>query len=299
MNEIPLRFSADDGFELAGTLYETRGGQRGISVLVNAATGVARSYYAPYARFLADQGFSVLTYDYRLVGDSVAGEWSGAPPTMQDWGERDTAAAIDWLRRERPQYSIVCVGHSFGGSALGLAWNNHQVRGLLGVAAQSSYWKLWAWWPPHRRLLLGLLWAAIVPLSVRWLGYFPGARFGLANLPAGMALNWARWCRDPNYLTDHYGRPLRQYFEAYRGRVRLYCFSDDQFLAPRRAVETLAGYYKNAGLEMVHARPADWGMRALGHFGFFQPSTPRRVWQETADWLLEVGRVPKPEVVEV
>ncbi len=38
------------------------------SVIINPATGVAARYYHYYARFLAEHGFDVLTYDYRGIG---------------------------------------------------------------------------------------------------------------------------------------------------------------------------------------------------------------------------------------
>ena len=299
MNETKIKFSADDGHRLAGTLYETRGGQREVCVLLNAAIGLPRDYYAPYARFLAEQGFSVLAFDYRGLGGSRDTEWQGSEPALRDWGERDVAAAIDWLSRERPRYSIVCVGHSFGGVALGLAWNNDRVRALLGIGAQFGYWKLWRWWPPQYRLAQAALWRALVPLSLRLRGAFPGAMLGRAELPAGIARDWARWSCDPNYVTDAQGRPLRQYFDSYRGRVRLYAFADDRFFAPPPAVQALASCYRAAGVELVQVRPADWDMARIGHHGFFRESTPRRVWQETADWLQDAGRLAKRQAIEV
>ncbi|MGH8528262.1 MAG: alpha/beta hydrolase family protein [Nevskiales bacterium] len=292
MNELRIKFSADDGYRLAGTLYETRGGQNEIGVLVNAGAGLTRELYGAYARFLAEQGFTVLTYDYRGIGDSRDPDWRGAAPTVQDWAERDLPAAIDWLRGERPQYSLVCVGHSFGGAALGLAWNNHAVRALLGIGAQSSYYGHWPW----PRLLQWARYRVLFPLALR---YRTLQRLARTGMPPSVLQGWVRWCRDPNYFTDADGRPLRQYFQSYRGRIRLYCFSDDRFFAPRPAVEALAAYYPRAGLEMVHVKPSDWDVPRIGHFGFFRPGMPRRVWQETTDWLLEAGRMPKTEATEV
>ncbi len=266
MNEAKIKFSADDGYRLAGTLYETRGGQRGVSVLLTAAIGLAREYYAPYARFLAEQGFTVLSFDYRAMGASRDADWQGATPALREWGERDVAAAIDWLSRERPKYSIVCVGHSFGGAALGLAWNNDRVRALLGIGVQFGYWKLWSWWPPQYRMAQAALWRAVVPLSLSLNQAFPGAILGRANLPAGIARDWARWSCDPNYLSDAEGQPLRQYFDSYRGRIRLYSFTDDRFFAPQPAVQALAACYRQAGVELMQVKPADWYLPRIGHY---------------------------------
>ncbi|MDA2928912.1 hypothetical protein MYX84_03015 [Acidobacteria bacterium AH-259-O06] len=71
MNVEKLKVPATDGYLLAATLY--RSGQEekiGRFVLINSAMGVKRRYYNSYARFLSENGFTVLTFDYRGIGDS-------------------------------------------------------------------------------------------------------------------------------------------------------------------------------------------------------------------------------------
>jgi predicted alpha/beta hydrolase len=271
-----------DGYRLAATLFPPTAPDNGIVVQINGATGVRREYYHEYARFLAGRGFHVVTYNYRGIGDSGDIGWHGGEPTLLDWGEKDLAGVIDWIAREFPRHRLVCVGHSGGGQWLGLARNNGRVQAQLAIASQSGYWGHFRPrdWP---RLLF--IWYLLVPLATRLLGRFPGRLIGSEDLPRGVALEWARWCRNPHYISDRRGRPLREHFHGYRGRLRFYVIDDDRFFAPANAVRALAGFYANADVQILHVTPADFGVAAIGHFGFFRAGMPVPAWQQTADWL--------------
>ncbi len=280
MRETQLCFTACDGFPLAATLYESTPPAIG-AVLVNGATGVPRRYYTEYARFLAQQGFVTLTYDYRGMGGSRTHANYDAAITMRNWGERDYAAAIDHVRSRYPQLPLLAVGHSVGGQLLGLAPNNHHVTAAIGIAAQSGYWRLW---PRRLQPRMAALWYLLIPTLLGVSGRIPAGLMG-EELPAGVAREWARWCRNPEFICDEYGRPLRKHFESWHGQLRSYAIADDEMYAPKAAVETLTRYFTSADREVRYLRPKDHGLKQLGHFGFFRPGTRSALWQETADWL--------------
>lgn len=293
MRTRPVRVVADDGYRLGATLFETAGGNNEVCVLVNGAAGVPQDYYAGYARFLAEQGFSVLTYDYRGVGASRMSHWLGAAPALPDWGARDLPAAIDWLTRERAGYGLAVLGHAFGGQALGQAWNNYLIRGLLGISTTLACHTLW---PYHLRPLVWLLRRLPLSLAVRLLQRPLAAN---SELSLAATADWMRWCRNQDFSRREGDPVLGDQFGSYRGRLRLYCIGDDALHAPLQAVAALGRAYANAGVELVKVRPRDWGVPAIGHFGFFRSDTPRAAWQECADWLLNAGRIPKPKLIEV
>lgn len=287
MTERSIFIPALDGYRLAATLFPPAAADNGIVVQINAATGVRREYYHAYARFLASRGFHVVTYNYRGIGDSRDIGWHGAEPSLQDWGEQDLAGVIEWINREYPRHRLVCVGHSGGGQWMGLARNNARVQGQLAISSQSGYWRHFRSrdWP---RLLF--TWYLLIPLVTRLLGRFPGRLIGSEDLPRGVALNWARWCRNRHYISDRRGNPIREHYHHYRGRLRFYVIDDDRFFAPADAVRALAGYYKNADVQILHVAPADYGVAQIGHFGFFRAGMPAQAWQETADWLREASQ---------
>ena len=68
----PVGFPALDEYRLNGMLFKPEE-PNGRAVLVNSATGVRQEYYAKYATYLLERGFTVLTYDYRGIGRSLHG----------------------------------------------------------------------------------------------------------------------------------------------------------------------------------------------------------------------------------
>ncbi|WP_051362286.1 alpha/beta hydrolase family protein [Solimonas soli] len=287
-SEIHLTLTAGDGHLLAATLFEPRGTPFA-AVQINGATGVRRRYYRAYAQFLAAQGYAVLCYDYRGIGDS---QWRGIAPQqlrMRHWGERDLAAMLAWLKQRYPQAPLYTIGHSAGGQLLGLAANNHLVDAALAIAAQSGYWRLW---PAHLQPTMAALWYGVLPAAVALRGKVPAALMG-SELPGGVAREWARWCRSPHYISDARGRPLREHFDAYRGRMRFYAIADDAFYAPLAAVRELAGFYRHARSDVRVLDGRAHGLHRLGHFGFFR-SEARVLWPLTLAWLRDAASPSLP-----
>lgn len=159
---------ARDGYPLGVTAYRPL--RPRYSLLLNGATGVLKRVYTSFAEYAASRGAWVFSYDYRGIGASQASDWQGAAPCMADWGALDQASLIDHMPDDLP---LGLLGHSVGGQLPGLADNADQIQALLGVAAQSGYWRLW---PTERQLRLALNWYAIVPIATRLLGSCPAGR---------------------------------------------------------------------------------------------------------------------------
>ena len=148
------------------------------------------------------------------------------------------------------------------------------------VGSQSGYWRHWpalgkAWmWPATH---LGL------PAVTKLLGYFPGSRLGFGeDLPAGVATEWASWCRHPRYLVGALG--VDAAYARVRSPLRAYAISDDPF-APLGAVRALGALYPNSRWETRTVAPRELGVKSIGHFGFFRERFRDSLWRESADWL--------------
>jgi predicted alpha/beta hydrolase len=274
---MDLMLPARDGVKLAATLFEAAPRVRG-ALLLNGGTGIPRQFYAAFAAHLSGRGFVVLTYDYRGIGGSE----KPFEATIDQWGSIDQPSMLDHLARLHPGAPIGLVGHSFGGQVLGLADNIASVRAAVLITSQSGHWRHWP--PGRRRLRMLALWWLLIPGLTALTGRFPGAWIGTANLPANVARSWARWGRSRHYVCDPWGKPFRPYNEQATFPIQWLSFTDDP-IAPYEAVEALRPYYPGASVERRHLAPADLGVEAVGHFGFFRKSMPRGGWDELASWL--------------
>ena len=278
MHEPTIRIPAADGYSLAASWFGHPDAPR--VALIAPATAVRRRLYDAFARFLAGQGYGVVTWDWRGTGDSRPASLRGFGATMTDWATKDLAGVIEWAAAQAaPGARLVAIGHSFGGQSVGLAPNRDRLDALVTVAAQSGYV---GHWPAPRRYLYTALWYAWLPLLVRAFGYFPAKRLGLGeDLPRGVALEWARWCRRPEYLGDWSGHA------AFAAPLLGVGFDDDP-IAPPRAVDALHVRYGTPSKRRRQVRAEELGLSRLGHFGFFR-STAEPLWREVAAWLDEVA----------
>lgn len=79
-----------------------------------------------------------------------------------------------------------------------------------------------------------------------------------------VALDFAAWCRHPDYLVDDI---------------------EGDAAAPARAVDALHAFFENANVERRSVTPQSLGVSSVGHFGFFRERVGGRVWAELVEWL--------------
>ena len=277
-----VRIAAADGFELGATRYTPARGPRAV-VVINAATAVKRRYYDRFAQYLAAHGFAVITYDYRGVGESRPDTLRRLTARMREWGELDQPAVIDHAVAWQPDARLLLVGHSVGGQIFGLLHDPQRVHRVLVVAAQHNYF---GFWKPPERYVLWFLWHVFMPSVSHALGYFPSSRVGLGeDLPRGVALEWARWCRSPGALVEVIGGDASERFSQYRGPMLALSFDDDNLFAPRAAVDALLRFYRRATTEHRHLTASSLGLREVRHFGFFRESARAQGWPHALEWL--------------
>lgn len=280
-----VRLTATDGYCLAG--HVSGGGNRGPVLVINGATGVRQQYYARFAAWAAGQGATVLTWDYRGIGESRPHRLRGFPGSMRDWGHADLEGVLRFASQEWAGRPLVAVGHSVGGQLLGMAASNTLLSRVVTVGSQFGSWQLW---PAPRKWAMAGLWYGLMPGVTHALGYFPG-KLGIgADLPAGVALEWARWCRSRDFFLAH--GVAREGYGRLAVPMLSFSFTDDTY-APKLAVDALHSLYVNAQLERVHLAPKDVGAKAIGHFGFFRDAFRDTLWERLGAFVF--GATPLPE----
>ncbi|MHB1846279.1 MAG: alpha/beta hydrolase family protein [Deltaproteobacteria bacterium] len=276
-----LTVRASDGFELAASLHRTEAPPR-FAALIAPAMGVPRRVYAPFAAFLGRQGIASLSLDYRGIGGSRPKRLRGFRAALHDWGELDLPAGLAALRAAYPGLPIAFVGHSVGGQLFGLGAAEPDVRAALFFASQSGHWRHWS---GARRLLMAALWNGAMPALASAIGFLPMRAMGQGeDLPAGVALEWARWGRHPDYVLSYARERGGLGFGRWGGALRAYGFQDDGY-APPAAVEALAQMYSGSRREVRIVSPGELGLRAIGHFGWLRPTYEAPLWAPAVAWL--------------
>lgn len=278
-----LRFDAVDGFPLEGTLF--RGDGNGPLVLISSATAVPRGLYAAFAAAVVAAGaHAALIYDYRGTGGSSRPASWKKRIGMRDWALLDMPAAVAALDAVAPCHTMVGVGQSFGGQALGLSGVADRFQRYAMVATMSGYWR-----GLDDALAGPKMFAIGVPISLlfrdtpRWLGVGE-------PIPGTVFRDWARWCSMPNYFFDDASFAETARYADVRTPILALGISDDIW-GTKRAVASLMRHYANAPVETRWISPQDAGGRPIGHLGFFRSRNADTLWPQLIGWLLEGAAV--------
>lgn len=274
-----LRFSAADDTVLSGRLF--RPAQPNMAVLVSSGTAYPLGFYERIARYLAERGAVVLTYDFRGIGQSVPETLKNSPIDYPDWGQQDMPAALNALKAHAPNLPVFHLGHSIGGSFAGFMSNHADIRAHAFVSVSSGYW------PHHHRSYNPaelFFWFGFGPLHLLRHGYIKqGKLWTGTHLPPRVFKTWRRWCM----TRDFFGTELRagklepQHYAEVTAPVRSWVFSDDPIATPT-AAQVVLDLYPNAPKQVIHRSPSDYGRPRIGHEGAFRKGM-EPLWQEILD----------------
>jgi predicted alpha/beta hydrolase len=261
------------------------------TAVINAGAGITMRYYDAFARFLAASGFPTLLYDYRGIGKSRPKKLRGFTASVEEWGSKDCAAAVEWLGGRFPEARRIVIGHSIGGFVTGFVANGSAINRMVLVSAHTGYWRDYA---RLQRPAMYLLWHTLMPAVTRLVGYFPGRRMHLLDdLPRGVALEWAnrrkpefwwnRLTRQGELDTDWRDIILGRFLAIHAATLALR-FADDAF-ATEAATTRILGLYQNCSATQLVLGPHDVGGQRIGHFGFFRTRFGGALWPRVVRWL--------------
>lgn len=267
----------EDGYRLAVHAFDADAPRDEI-VLLATATGVPARFYLNFCSWLAERHYSSIVWDWRGVGENAPPVLRDSRATMLDWATLDLPAVVDWARERFDDRPLIGLGHSFGGQAFGLAGRPERFARLILFASGHAYWRHW---PIPGRYLFRIAVSAL-PAVTRFRGYLPGRALGLgADLPAGVAAQWFRWCRRPDY------------FGRWDGHARITApvhsvgFSDDRY-APLVSREALLQKY-GGRKQLTTWSPADFDLPSIGHLDFFRQRHATTLWPALLPMLESPG----------
>lgn len=246
---------------------------------------VPQSFYATFAQHLAMQGYAVWTFDYRGTGESLAGSMRGTKADLTDWYARDYDALVNVAADAHPGTPVFAIGHSFGGQCAPLLPSRARLSGLINIAVGSGSMRHTM---PRIRRTAPLMWYLLAPVLCKLFGYFPGERLGvIGNIPTGAMFQWRRWCLTSDYILT--GEPgAREAYASAEFPVLGLMFADDELLLEAGSRMLHDAYTKREADYRV-IDPAAFGLKRIGHFGFFKPQSEAALWPVVTRWMGERG----------
>lgn len=268
-----LHPTASDDYVLSAHLFEPER-SNGKFLLVNSATGVKQQVYFSFASFFAERGFTVLTYDYRGIGESKPHKMKGFEANMRIWGSRDYKAVTDFIKNKYPDFEKYVLGHSVGALILGMNEDSQMFQKLIFTATQKAYvGNLNLKTKIESYAGFGLL----MPLSTTFLGYFPAQWFGLGeSLPKGSAYDWRTLIlnkKSTNKLlesTPDFSKNLTQ-------ETLILQMEDDSWVTYKGIQALLDETYPNLKPAIREVKISESEAGKIGHINFFR-SYNRKLW---------------------
>ena len=251
-------------------------------IVIAPAMGVEQVFYRPLATWLAEQGYCVLTFDCRGIGESKTKHLKQYNCDIMEWAQQDYSAALDFVLKQSVESTetkppIFWIGHSLGGQIFPLVDNIQQVNKVITIASGTGYWKHNA---ANLKKKAPLFWYLIVPISTTLWGYFPGKKLGMiGNLPKKVMFQWRRWCLHPEYCVGVEPSEVRLAFNQSSTPLLSICFTDDELLSVTN-MRDLHNLFGHRDKQLRELSPSDIGVQRVGHFGFFKPQFEDNLWPD-------------------
>lgn len=276
MQPQTISIATKAGFSIVARAFlATHEEVKGVCIIA-PATGVAQYLYDDFAKWLNDQGYHAITFDYDGVGLSLRGPIKDSQSDMLSWANNDCVAVIDYVASEYPQLERIWIGHSVGIHVLGYMGHNDKIDRVISIAAGTGTWYYNA---TQTKRIAWFLWYFLVPLTVPFFGYFPGEKLGvMCNLPKGVMLQWRRWCLNKEYAIGVEGDWLRARFASVKPPITSIRFSDDDMMSLKN-IELLHEAFTGTQVQKILISPEDIGQKRIGHIGWHRQRY-EKLWQQ-------------------
>lgn len=287
--------TAADGYRLSA-LYSRPVGESIGNIILSSATGIRKEFYINFARFLVQNGYRVLLYDYRGIGESAPENLKTFMSYMHEWGTLDMNAALDYLVNQKGLTDIIWLGHSVGAQLVGFVENRQHISKVICISAAFGYWK---YFPSPVKWKIWGLWYFIGPLMVQIYGYGAMKKIGWGeNLSRNMMKEWREWCLSKSYFTGMLKSKLNQdKFYGFTTPFTSVYMSDDQ-LANDKTAPMMMKFFPDAPQEIYKLPVEKYTTHQVGHTGIFRKKFRGDLWPLLAEIIDKQTGVRKIEGTE-
>lgn len=247
-------------------------------ILIAPSAEVTQDFYDDFACYFQQQGFHIITFDYRGVGDSAPEVLKGYEARLDQWAIQDTDAVLRYVKNQNVNQEITFIGHGVGGEIIGLAPASQYISKMILINCALSCSRLRRW---KDKIWIGAM-KTFVKFSSWLFGYFPGKHIGVMNnIPRGVMYEWIHWCNNENGLfddfSDHNYRKLQIPLLALS-------FTDD-WRSQKSGVKAMLEHFTSACITWHHLKPREAGVKKVGHSGFFKKKTGNKIWDYLIRWM--------------
>lgn len=272
-----------DGFNLSVKIFEPENAI-GKLLIINSATGVKQQVYFSFAKYISQNGFTVITYDYSGIGESKPKKMKNFESSMRIWGTRDFKTLTEFIKKEYPQEEKFCLGHSVGALILGMNADSAIFRKFVFVATQDAY---------LGNLKLNIAVTAFfgfgiaLPITTTLLGYFPAHWFGLGEtLPKGVAYDWRTLILHPKSTSRLYEKNEVDFSKNLTQKTLIIHAEDDPWVTQKGMENLLKNVYPNLLKTFREIEISESEKKEIGHINFFR-SFNKKLWKIVLDDLHE------------
>ncbi|WP_281556972.1 alpha/beta fold hydrolase [Thalassomonas sp. RHCl1] len=276
-----ITIDCQDGQQLAATLYTPKDEVKG-AVLIGPATGIKRQFYHSFACYLVENGYGVISYDNRGIGESLSGKVCASKASLQCWGEQDMPAVLEALKSYFPDTSYHLIGHSAGGQLVGLMYNGKDLSSIFNFASSSG--QLRNMKLPYS-LKANFFMNVFVPLSNLFFGHTKSQLVGMGEpLPKGVAQQWRLWCNGQGYVKTAFGKTVNRHWYHELTTPSMWVNASDDDIAIDDNVADMLSVFKKLKVDTLTVSPQAHGLDEIGHMKFFSRKS-KSLWQHAINWL--------------
>lgn len=254
-----------DEVPLAATLFVPESPKA--AVMIGPATGIKRQFYFNFARYLCEQGYGVITFDNRGIGESLQGDIKSSSASLVLWGQQDMPSVLSALQQRFPSVPHFLIGHSAGGQLTGLMHNATDLSAMFNFGSSSGSLRNMAL--PYR-IKAHFFMNVFIPVNNMLFGHTKSHLVGMGEpLPRSVARQWQRWCNGQGYVKTAFGKEVTQHwYEAIDFPSHWLLASDDDIACERNARDMIS-VYPNMPAELEVVKPEEANISDIGHMKFF------------------------------
>ncbi len=273
MKELILTTS--DHIPLSVKIFEPKI-SNGKLLLINSATGVKQQIYFSFAKYLIENGFTVITYDYRGIGESKPQIMKGFNASMRIWGTEDFKTITNFINENYSTPRKFCLGHSVGALILGMNDYSKNFEKFIFVGTQDAYIGNLTF-SVAATALLGF--GIALPVMTHFFGYFPAHRFGLGeSLPKGVAFDWQTLILNKKSTSRLYKKIGSNSIKELTQNVFIIHAEDDTWVTEKGMRNLLKNVYPNLKTTYREIKICESEKGEIGHVNFFR-SFNKNLWK--------------------